>query len=99
VNSNPIFAWIAIGLAASLAVMILPFRRGTLGVVANLVAGGVGGPLGAVIGAALFPNARTGMRLGFAAIGAFVALAIVHFGWSAYTSSYTKRHQQHPSPR
>jgi uncharacterized membrane protein YeaQ/YmgE (transglycosylase-associated protein family) len=89
---SPEYAWVAIGLAASLAAMILPFRRGAGGIAANLIAGAVGGPLGAMVLGAILPRARPGMQLGFAAIGALVALAIVHVGWQAFASAHARRH-------
>jgi uncharacterized membrane protein YeaQ/YmgE (transglycosylase-associated protein family) len=84
VTFDSILGWGAIGAAASLAGMIWPFRRGTLGVVVNLVAGIAGALLGGVLSSvALRPAARQdgALTLFFAAAGALIVLGIVHAVW------------------
>ena len=76
--------WILIGAAASLAGMIWPFRRGAAGVVVNLVAGVLGALAGGLIGQFALSGARAEpARLLFAAVGALVALGLVHGAWIA----------------
>lgn len=74
-------AWIMIGGAASLAAMIWPFRRGTLGVLVNLTTGVCGALLGVAFSYWLLPWRTHGdspARLFFAALGAIGLLALVH---------------------
>src|SRR5579883_1224906 len=88
VRADGVLAWIAIGAAASLAGMIWPFRRGTLGVVVNLLAGTSGAVIAGLVGCAALPEASTvGGASGeaclfFAALGAVAALGIVHAAWT-----------------
>jgi hypothetical protein len=79
------YAWVAIGAAASLAGMIWPFRRGTLGAVANLLLGILGGLLGPFAAIALLgvrPDAPS--CLAFATAGALAVLALGHVAWLAW---------------
>jgi uncharacterized membrane protein YeaQ/YmgE (transglycosylase-associated protein family) len=74
--------------------MIWPFRRGTLGVLVNLVAG-IGGALAAAIASyAVLPASRGGegpVRLFFAVLGALTALGLVHAAWSRYRDVAQRR--------
>lgn len=81
------FAWIVIGVAASLAGMIWPFRRGAIGVIANVVAGAAGAVLAGFASYAVLPWARhedTPARLFFAALGAIAALGLVHAAYARH---------------
>ncbi|MGD0675414.1 MAG: hypothetical protein ABSC94_08350 [Polyangiaceae bacterium] len=74
-------AWVAIGIAAALAGMIWPFRRGAIGVVVNLLAGVAGALVVAALGGLVLPQTRehdNPARLFFAALGALAALGITH---------------------
>jgi uncharacterized membrane protein YeaQ/YmgE (transglycosylase-associated protein family) len=84
IDTTSLFAWIAIGAAASLAGMIWPFRRGVVGVVVNLLVGASGAVLAALLSYAVLPHASdplTTARLLFAAIGAIAALGLAHAVW------------------
>jgi hypothetical protein len=90
----PWYAWIAIGIGASLAAMIWPFRRGALGIAVNLVAG-MGGAVGAgMLSYAILPWARhqdTPVRLFFAALGALGALVAVHVAYRRHIAPAAAR--------
>jgi uncharacterized membrane protein YeaQ/YmgE (transglycosylase-associated protein family) len=78
-----VLAWVCIGLAASLAGCIWPFRRGVGGLVVNAIAalaGAVGA--GLVFVAATQRPANAPATLAVAAIGAVAALLLVHASWS-----------------
>jgi uncharacterized membrane protein YeaQ/YmgE (transglycosylase-associated protein family) len=80
-----IFGWMAIGVAASLAAMIWPFRRGFLGVFVNLVVGPVGAVTLAFLSLLFWPAGsphQGPVHLFFAAAGALAALGLVHLAWS-----------------
>jgi uncharacterized membrane protein YeaQ/YmgE (transglycosylase-associated protein family) len=84
IESSSLFAWIAIGAAASLAGMIWPFRRGLTGVIVNLVVGAGGAVLVALLSYAVLPRSSdplTTARLLFAAVGAIAALGLTHAVW------------------
>jgi uncharacterized membrane protein YeaQ/YmgE (transglycosylase-associated protein family) len=84
IDSTSLFAWIAIGAAASLAGMIWPFRRGVVGVVVNLLVGSSGAVLAALLSYAVLPHSGdplTIARLLFAAIGSIAALGLTHAVW------------------
>ncbi len=87
-----IFAWIAIGFAASIVGWIWPFRRGVAGIVLNVlvaVTGAVGlGLLGYFFGAYGKQFALTSML--FAAVGAIGATTLAHVVWARVV---------HPRPR
>jgi hypothetical protein len=102
-------AWLAIGVAASLASMIWAFRRGVLGVLANLVAGIAGSIAGGIVGQLVAPRTRTiisgpaipGLpapagppQLFFAALGSILALIAIHLAWSGMT----RRRRQAATP-
>ena len=89
-------AWAAIGAAASLAGMIWVFRRGVLGVLANLAAGIAGAVAGGAIGSAVSPRWQSVVsgpaipgipapagppQLFLAGLGAILALVILHLAW------------------
>jgi uncharacterized membrane protein YeaQ/YmgE (transglycosylase-associated protein family) len=71
--------WVGIGLGASIAGMIWPFRRGAAGVVLNAFIGIGGAIVGAVIGGVLRVYAwNNSTSFLFAAVGAIGALIIAH---------------------
>lgn len=78
--AGAVIAWIGIGLAASLSAMIWPMRRDVLGVVLNMASAIVGavilGFIGLGIGA--YPRADAGRSYLFAAVGALLALGVLH---------------------
>jgi uncharacterized membrane protein YeaQ/YmgE (transglycosylase-associated protein family) len=81
IDSTSVLAWVAIGVAASLASMIWPFRRGIVGVVVNLAVGVMGAVFVALLSYLVLPHSSdplTTARLLFAAIGAIAALGIAH---------------------
>lgn len=82
-SGGEVLSWMAIGAAAAIAGMIWPFRRGTMGVLVNLVAGILGAiAFGLAAGGLL--AARAPLRLCFAALGALVALLGTHALWNRY---------------
>lgn len=89
---DEVLSWVAIGLAASLAGMIWPFRRGTAGVIANMAVG-VLGAIGAALASLLVTpsNGSTPARLFFAALGALAALGIAHAAWARHVQTMRKR--------
>jgi hypothetical protein len=86
------YAWFAIGAAASLGGMIWAFRRGVLGVLANLAAGIGGGLLGGALAHGVYPEYGPAVTanpapshpssLFFAGLGAIIALLILHMAWA-----------------
>jgi uncharacterized membrane protein YeaQ/YmgE (transglycosylase-associated protein family) len=89
---DAMFAWMAIGAAASLAGMIWPFRRGTLGVVVNLLAGIFGAVLAGLASYLFLPSrihGDTPTRLLYAALGALAGLGLVHAAWTHRVSDRT----------
>ncbi len=86
------FGWIAIGLAASLAGMIWPFRRGAIGVVANVLAAVVGAvcvPLASYLVLPLTNGAdrhEAPARLVLSAVGALFGLAVAHIAWMRHAA-------------
>ena len=86
-NVDTVLGWVAIGAAASLAAMIWPFRRGTIGVVGNLVAGIAGAIVVALLSYLVTPSPRPEdgpEGLFFAALGAIASLCLVHAAWSRH---------------
>ena len=86
-------SWIAIGLGASIAAWMWPFRRGVSGLVINALAAVAGavalGLLGRLLG---FDAPGVGTRsLIFSALGAVGALVLVHLVWARFA--------QRPIPR
>ena len=79
-----IFAWIAIGVCASIAGWIWPFHRGWVGIVLNAciaVIGAVGlGLLGYFFGA--YGRTVATVSMLFAAVGAVGALTLAHVVWA-----------------
>jgi hypothetical protein len=75
-----VLAWIGIGLAASLAAMIWPMRRGVVGIALNMGSGIAGAVLFALLGRAIgaYPSLAANGSYAFAAVGALFALALVH---------------------
>lgn len=83
--TDDIVAWIAMGAAASLAGMIWPFRRGPAGVVSNLVAGSAGAAIFGLASSLFWRSPEQGpARLRLAALGALVALLLVHALWNRH---------------
>jgi len=93
-NTDMVLGWAAIGMAASLAGMIWPFRRGAVGVVANLLVGEIGALVAGLICYVYLPWARQEhayASLFFAALGAIAALGIAHIahaGWARRVSHH-----------
>ena len=84
ISADTVLGWVLIGAAASLAGMIWAFRRGALGVVANLLAGMLGALAGGFLSDLVLPGPTHGgspARLLFAAVGAVAVLAAVHLVW------------------
>lgn len=76
--SGDFFAWIAIGLGASLAAMIWPAPRGVKGVALNMGAGILGAIVFGLIGHAVLSSQDASASYLFAAVGALLALALAH---------------------
>ena len=78
--SRDALASMVIGLGASLAGMIYPFRRGILGVIANISAAVLGALGGSFAAGPLLVHQHeaAALRLFFAALGAISGMAIVH---------------------
>ncbi len=79
-----IVAWMALGLAASLAGMILPFQRGLVGVLVNIASSVLGALAGGLFSYVLLPSSRAGdspARLFFAVVGGLGAIVVVHFAY------------------
>ena len=96
VTVGDVWAWVALGLAASLAGMILPFRRGLFGVVVNIASSVAGALAGALFSYVVMPYSRAGdtpARLYFAVVGALAVIVIVHFAWLRHVA-----HAQPPAP-
>ena len=93
IGVETVLASVAIGMAASLAAMIWPFHRGTVGVVVNLVVGAAGAVAGALFGYFVLPsgqNEPTYTLLVFPAIGALAALGIAHLGWARWAKPHSR---------
>lgn len=98
-------ACLAIGVAAGMASMIWAFRRGVVGVLANLAAGIVGALAGGIIGQAISPHGKNisgpaipGIpapagppQLFLAGVGAIFALVIIHLAWNAVVMTRRRR--------
>lgn len=78
-SPDMLLACLAIGLAAALGAMTLPFRRGIVGVVVNLVVGAGGAVALAALSAPL--SHRAAAPLLGAAVGAVVMLVGAHLLW------------------
>jgi uncharacterized membrane protein YeaQ/YmgE (transglycosylase-associated protein family) len=96
-GGDMVLGWVAIGMAASLAGMIWPFRRGAIGVVANFLVGESGALVAGLICYVLL--SRGGQEHAYAsllysAIGAFAALGIAHVAHA----EWARRVRQHPQP-
>jgi hypothetical protein len=90
-----LIAWVGIGLAASIAGWIWPFRRGIAGIAMNVgisVGGAVlFGILGILFGLYRYPNTGAGFLL--VAIGAIGALVLFHAIWSKRTRGPRHAHR------
>jgi uncharacterized membrane protein YeaQ/YmgE (transglycosylase-associated protein family) len=86
-NLHTVLGWLAIGIAASLAGMIFPFRRGTVGIAMNVMSGAAGALIAPLLSYFVIPAQQpdTPLRLAFAAFGAFAGLGVAHFGYSRFT--------------
>jgi uncharacterized membrane protein YeaQ/YmgE (transglycosylase-associated protein family) len=84
---DSLFGWLAIGAAASLAGMMLPFLRGGAGVVVKMLLGPLGAILGAVISHVVAPDESPAEQLTFAAVGALVVLGLSQIAWIHYARS------------
>jgi uncharacterized membrane protein YeaQ/YmgE (transglycosylase-associated protein family) len=85
-------AWVCIGITAAIAGWIWPFRRGVAGIAVNIltaIAGAIAVPLLGVT-VRLAKSVDDPKCLALAAIGAVLALAIVHAVWGR--STYVARH-------
>ncbi len=82
-----VFGWIFIGFAAAIAAFILPFRRGLIGIVANIVVGVAGATSGALLGiaAGMSSSARDPFGFALAGLGAIAFLALLHVIWERST--------------
>ena len=81
--------WMAIGAAASLAALMWPFLRGTVGVIIKLLLGPLGAVAGALLSHLLLPNEPASLRLIFAAVGAIGSLLVLQVVWHRYSRSRT----------
>jgi hypothetical protein len=83
IGFDDVLGWIAIGVAASLAGMIWPFRRGTVGVLLNVGVAVFGAVAVALASYAFLPPVHEGpLRLLCAAVGAIGALLLAHALWN-----------------
>jgi|SRR5258708_4553876 uncharacterized membrane protein YeaQ/YmgE (transglycosylase-associated protein family) len=95
-GGDMVLGWVAIGMAASLAGMIWPFRRGAIGVVANLLVGETGALVAGLICYVLLSEGgqeHAYASLLFAALGALAALGIAHVahaGWERRVSRHAQ---------
>ncbi len=82
-----VIGWVAIGFAAAMAAFILPFRRGLLGIAANVVASIAGAVSVALLGVALGLSSSIRDPFGFAlaGLGAVAFLALLHVVWERST--------------
>lgn len=82
-----VFGWVFIGVAAAIAAFILPFRRGIIGIAANVVVGVAGAISGALVGVAAGMSTSTRDPFGFAlaGLGAVAFLAVLHVIWERST--------------
>jgi uncharacterized membrane protein YeaQ/YmgE (transglycosylase-associated protein family) len=76
-----VIAWVCIGLGGALAACILPFRRGYLGVVLNVISGLVGAVGAARLAIALGLSPADPRTLPAAVLGALALLAVTHLLW------------------
>lgn len=93
-ETDIVFGFVAIGVAASLAAMIWPFQRGALGIIVNVFVGALGAVLGGLASYLVLPWANhreTPARLFFAALGALAFLFIVHAAWVRVADSLRTR--------
>jgi uncharacterized membrane protein YeaQ/YmgE (transglycosylase-associated protein family) len=91
--ADAVLGSIAIGVAASLAAMIWPFRRGASGIALNIVTGVLGATGAALISYAVAPSPAMPEHLFFAAVGAIAALGMVHALWAR------RAHERRPRPQ
>ena len=85
---NDLWGWALIGAACSVAGMIFPFRRGVVGVMANLIAGMVGALVLGAVGWALLhgvPHYSRSWALPFAAAGSLASILAIHLSYSLAT--------------
>ncbi len=77
-----IIGWVCIGLGAALAVCILPFRRGLLGVCLNVTSAVLGAIAAPSFGVTLGLSPRDPRELPLAALGALTLMALMHLAWN-----------------
>lgn len=82
-----VFGWVFLGLAAAIAAFILPFRRGLIGIVVNIVVGIAGATSAALVGIAtgMSSSARDPFGFALAGLGAVAFLALLHVVWERST--------------
>jgi hypothetical protein len=92
-GTSMIVAWIAIGMAASIAGWILPFRRGVTGLLVTAAACLLGSVLFGLAGALWLPDRpeSPAVDLIFSAGGALFFLIAVHLGWELYATALHRR--------
>ncbi len=82
-SGEMVWIWVGFGVAAGIVAMILPFRRGVLGIVTNVALGVLGALLGGVIGRALDARSHfhdpTGLVL--SAVVSVLTLGVFHALW------------------
>ncbi len=85
-NLYTVLGWLAIGVAASVAGMLLPFRRGVAGIAMNVMSGAAGAFLVPLLSYFVIPARQpdTPLRLAFAAFGALAAIGLAHFGYRRF---------------
>jgi uncharacterized membrane protein YeaQ/YmgE (transglycosylase-associated protein family) len=78
-----VWVWVGFGVAAGMVAMILPFRRGIVGLAINIMLGVLGSLLGGVIGLALNERHRFHDPAGLvlSAVFSVLTLGIVHALW------------------
>ncbi|MDP9150152.1 MAG: hypothetical protein M3O36_09465 [Myxococcota bacterium] len=96
-ETDTVFGFVAIGVAASLAGMIWPFQRGALGIVVNVVAGVLGSVLGGLTSYVVLSR-QTPAHLFFAALGALALLFLVHAAWVRVADSIRARRTTETPP-
>jgi uncharacterized membrane protein YeaQ/YmgE (transglycosylase-associated protein family) len=91
-NAEMLWAWTGIGLAASIAGWIWPFRRGVSGIVINAATGAAGAVCFGLLGRFLGFDAMrlTATSLLFAAVGAVGALMVAHAVWAKLAPTFPR---------
>lgn len=89
-----IWVWVGFGVAAGMVAMILPFRRGAVGLAINITLGVLGSLLGGVIGLALNERNRFHDPAGlvWSAVVSVLTLGIVHALWLKRNPNVDRMH-------